>query len=128
MPKRVSVWNQIDVIGKLWMGGTAAYSYEPTASDVENMRDEDGLITREGVEAWLDTHSGDFQSVTDFSVDFGGAADGLANLRAQQLTKFLPKPAGRDADRALAHLQARRHRGMVAAPAFAGQARQEGGK
>jgi ABC-type Zn uptake system ZnuABC Zn-binding protein ZnuA len=73
MPKRVSVWNQIDVIGKLWMGGTAAYSYEPTASDVENMRDEDGLITREGVEAWLDTHSGDFQSVTDFSVDFGAS-------------------------------------------------------
>jgi len=42
--------------------------------DVENCRDDEGKITRDSVEQWLTTHSGDFQSVQDFSasIEDGG--------------------------------------------------------
>lgn len=57
----------IDVVGKIWMPATKAGT-ELTLSpyDVENCRDNTGKITRESVQAWLDTHAGDFQCVEDF--------------------------------------------------------------
>lgn len=58
----------IDVIGTIWMPSTTCAMQYPLASyDIENCRDEDGNITRESVEQWLCRHSGDFQSVDDFS-------------------------------------------------------------
>jgi hypothetical protein len=59
--------SEIDVIGPIWMpADTAATTYNVSGYDIENMRDESGQITRESVALWLDSHAGDFQSVTDF--------------------------------------------------------------
>lgn len=60
----------INVVGNLWMPNTqAAMQYTISASDIKNMTDEDGQITRESVEDWLAGHSGDFSSITDFYAD-----------------------------------------------------------
>ena len=46
------------VIGHLWMGGLASMHYcLPTGV----------AATREAIQEWLDTHSGDFQRLIDFS-------------------------------------------------------------
>jgi len=59
----------INIVGGIWMpyGAKAATTIECSQYDVENMRDDDGKVTRESVEQWLTTHSGDFSSVIDFS-------------------------------------------------------------
>ncbi len=67
MSYRTITINEIHVIGTLWMGGTAAMTYKLTAYDLENI----GELTRENVQKWLDTHSGDFQSLSDFHADIG---------------------------------------------------------
>ena len=41
----------------------------PSAYDIENMRNGDGTITRESVEDWLGSHTGDFQNIMDFYAD-----------------------------------------------------------
>jgi hypothetical protein len=58
---------RIDVIGKIWQPGigTCAMSYELRDYDVENI----GEFTRENVQLWLDSNSGDFQSISDFRAD-----------------------------------------------------------
>lgn len=59
------VTNRIEVIGGIWWpyGATAAYQYAPSTDD---LRDDDGNVTRESVQGWLNTHAGDFSSITDF--------------------------------------------------------------
>jgi len=58
----------VDVVGNGWMPRCPmATRYTLTSSDVDNARDDEGKITRESVELWLGSHSGDFSSVTDFS-------------------------------------------------------------
>jgi len=72
------ITSRISVIGRIWMPGiTAAMDYTPEAYDVENMRDDDGNITRESVQGWLDTHAGDFAEITDFSANI---ADGDSDV------------------------------------------------
>lgn len=57
----------VRIVGKIWMPMVEA-SQQLTLSDydVENCKDDEGKITRESVESWLMTHSGDFSSVKDF--------------------------------------------------------------
>lgn len=51
------------ILGKLWMPmATATMRIDLRDYDLENI----GEFTRENVEQWLMTHSGDFSSVTDF--------------------------------------------------------------
>lgn len=58
----------VRVLGVIWMPMVpAAAEFTLTDSDVENARDDEGKITRESVSRWLDSHSGDFSEVTDFS-------------------------------------------------------------
>lgn len=58
----------VRIIGTIWMPATTCAQEQTLSSyDVENCRDDAGQITRESVEQWLTTHSGDFQSVQDFS-------------------------------------------------------------
>lgn len=57
--------SSIQVIGKIWMPAVTAYEYPLSSYDLENI----GELTRENCEAWLATHSGDFQSIEDFRVD-----------------------------------------------------------
>jgi hypothetical protein len=45
----------------------AAQEYVLSDYDVNNCKDSEGLITRDSVEQWLCTHSGDFQKLDDFS-------------------------------------------------------------
>lgn len=61
--------NWIEVIGPIWWpaGQTCAMRYDLSAYDVENI----GEATRENVEQWLCTHSGDFQHVEDFYAAIG---------------------------------------------------------
>lgn len=57
----------VHVIGTIWMPSvTCAQTYMLSNYDVENARDEAGTVTRESVRRWLDTHAGDFASITDF--------------------------------------------------------------
>lgn len=59
----------VQVVGVIWMPATtAATCYQLSDYDLENI----GEFTRENVEQWLGTHSGDFQSVTDFRAVCGG--------------------------------------------------------
>lgn len=68
MSYRTITINQIEVIGTIWMpASTCAMTYKLTAHDIENI----GELTRENVQKWLDTHSGDFQSIEDFHADIG---------------------------------------------------------
>ncbi len=65
----------VRVIGKIWMPSiNAAHQYTLSDYDVENCKDEQGNVTRESVDQWVNTHTGDFQSVTDWyaSLEVGG--------------------------------------------------------
>ena len=59
----------VDVIGGIWMpyGATCAYRYELRDYDLENI----GEFTRENVDRWLTTNSGDFSSIKDFRAECG---------------------------------------------------------
>ncbi len=64
--------SQIEVIGHIWQPGiTAAMTYRLTSHDIENIRKDDGTIDRDAVERWLDSHSGDFKSIIDFTCTIG---------------------------------------------------------
>ena len=55
------------VLGCIWMpNALAATEYPIQDSDIQNMTDDSGIITRESFNLWLDSHSGDFQSIVDF--------------------------------------------------------------
>lgn len=57
----------VRLIGQIWLPAvTCAQQKDLTSYDVENIRDEDGKITRESVEQWLTVNAGDFQNVHDF--------------------------------------------------------------
>jgi len=65
-----TIENFIDVIGRIWLPPiVCALRKVLTARDVEDLRDENGNITRESVAEWLTTNTGDFQEIIDFSVD-----------------------------------------------------------
>ena len=65
--------NRIEVLGHIWQPGIGpcATSRDLSAYDVENAKDEDGRLTRESVQRWIDLNMGDFSEVIDFSADFG---------------------------------------------------------
>ena len=69
--------NYVRVLGNIWQPGIGkcAMEYTLDSSDVENIGD----FTRENVERWLCTHSGDFQSIDDFSASVGEWEIGWAN-------------------------------------------------
>jgi hypothetical protein len=59
--------SEVRVIGTMWMPmSTGATVYDLDSYAVGNARDQAGAITRESVQAWLDTHAGDFSNVIDF--------------------------------------------------------------
>ena len=56
------------IVGKIWMPRiTCSHTIELRAYDVENIRDDDGKITRDAIAQWLCTHAGDFSSIQDFA-------------------------------------------------------------
>lgn len=58
----------IDVLGYIWMpNALCSLRITLTAFDLDNMREPDGLITRESIADWLTVHTGDFREVVDFS-------------------------------------------------------------
>lgn len=58
---------RVQIVGRLWLGGTAAMDKDLTAYDMANLGD---ASDRAAVQAWVDTHSGDFQEVIDWRADF----------------------------------------------------------
>ncbi|GAA6622764.1 hypothetical protein [Scytonema sp. NUACC26] len=62
----------IDVLGYIWQPGCSVchMEYNLNSYDLENIS-ETGEYTREEVEKWLLSHSGDFQSIVDFKCSFG---------------------------------------------------------
>lgn len=72
--------SEIQVIGKIWMPNVDAAAVVPMSRyDVDNARDEDGNLTRESVERWVLTHSGDFSSVEDFRGDISDGAENFVS-------------------------------------------------
>jgi hypothetical protein len=62
--------SRVRVVGRIWMPNTtAAMDYDLSGYDLENARDENGKLTRESIQGWLDKNAGDFQSVEDFEAD-----------------------------------------------------------
>jgi hypothetical protein len=60
----------VQIVGYLWMPQCKAATEQSVSSyDIENMTDDDGNVTRDSVEQWVMTHSGDFSSVIDFRAD-----------------------------------------------------------
>ena len=61
--------NRIDVIGYIWMPGNVpcAQSRDLTSHDIENI----GELTRDNIQAWIDSHFGDFSNIIDFRADIG---------------------------------------------------------
>lgn len=58
----------VDVVGHIWMPNTVCSLHKTLSGyDLENMRDEDGNITRDSLEQWLCMNTGDFQDIIDFS-------------------------------------------------------------
>lgn len=56
------------VVGRLWMPMVeGATRLTLTGYDVDNARDDEGNLTRESVQRWLDCHAGDFSEIIDFS-------------------------------------------------------------
>jgi hypothetical protein len=62
--------NYIEFIGKIWQPGIGpcAMRIDLSPYDLENIGENP---TRNDVSLWLDTHSGDFQSVLDFHAVVG---------------------------------------------------------
>ena len=61
--------NYVEVIGRIWQPNTEAYMrYTLSPHDIESLK-TNGVITRDSIALWLDSHAGDFQSITDFHAD-----------------------------------------------------------
>jgi hypothetical protein len=59
----------IEIIGKIWMPNiTAATILNLDRFDISNIIENDS-ITREDIDQWLTSHSGDFSRVIDFYAD-----------------------------------------------------------
>lgn len=69
MPRFIVTRNWIEMIGPIWWpaGAMCAQRKDLSDYDLDNMRDDEGQITRESVERWLCLNSGDFQHVADFA-------------------------------------------------------------
>jgi hypothetical protein len=54
----------VQVIGYIWMPShvECSYTFQLSDSDLKNIGD----FTRDNVEEWLSSHSGDFRSISDF--------------------------------------------------------------
>jgi hypothetical protein len=60
----------VRVVGRIWMPSVVcAMDYTLSGYDIENARDEDGNITRDSVQGWLDKNAGDFAEIIDFEGD-----------------------------------------------------------
>jgi len=60
----------VRVVGRIWMPNVvAAMDYTLDGYAMDNARDEDGKLTRESVERWLDRNAGDFAEIIDFEGD-----------------------------------------------------------
>jgi len=58
----------IDVIGLIWMPAVqCSMRYTLTDYDIDICKDDEGKVTRESVDLWLSTHSGDFQGIDDWT-------------------------------------------------------------
>jgi hypothetical protein len=71
MPRYTRVYSVIRVVGRLWMPqALAATDITLSDYDLGNISGDKPLseVTREDVEQWLMTHSGDFSEVIDLSV------------------------------------------------------------
>lgn len=60
--------NWVEVVGTIWMPAvTCGQRIDLSRYDMDNI----GEPTRENVEQWLSTHTGDFQSIQDFHAIIG---------------------------------------------------------
>ena len=65
----MTVCSFINILGKIWLPPViSSQTITLSPSDVDSIR-VNGKITREGIEQWLTTHTGDFQSIEDFYAD-----------------------------------------------------------
>ena len=64
--------NYVRVIGKIWMPPiTAAMEYTLSDSELESNHIDRDNPTRDQIQRWVSTETGDFRSIEDFSADIG---------------------------------------------------------
>lgn len=75
----------VEILGVIWMPSAECGQVQTLSSyDVENLRDDDGKITRDSVEQWLTTHSGDFANVIDFHASIEDGEDTIEIPRSDE--------------------------------------------
>ncbi len=65
---------RIDLIGHIWQPGcgVCAQTLHLSSRDEESLLEQcDGVLSRDGVQLWLDSHAGDFEYILDFCADIG---------------------------------------------------------
>jgi hypothetical protein len=71
----------IHVLGYIWMPSVqCSQRIDLRQYDIDNMRNDEGTITRDDVENWLGSNAGDFSSITDFyaSIEDGNTSIEIA--------------------------------------------------
>ena len=77
MPTRTLIWDEIQVLGYIWMPDNVlcAQTIRLKSGDLESIsaigKGKLSGITREDIHIWLDSHAGDFSHIEDFRADFG---------------------------------------------------------
>lgn len=67
MPRYTTEYSVIHVVGPIWQPGfTCAYDYIPDLDAIRGGKPF-AQITREDVQRWLQGHTPDFESITDFA-------------------------------------------------------------
>lgn len=75
----------VDVVGRIWMPQiVCSLRIEMRQYDLDNARDNDGRITRDSLELWLCSHTGDFSHIIDFRASI---EDGEESIRIDFATE-----------------------------------------
>ena len=57
----------VNVLGYIWLPhALCSTRIKLSGYDIENMRDDEGVITRDSVDQWLAMNAGDFSQIVDF--------------------------------------------------------------
>jgi hypothetical protein len=59
----------INILGEAWMGESVAYIKTLKNKDIIALLDDNNIITRESVQKWINSNTGDFSFIKDFYAD-----------------------------------------------------------
>jgi hypothetical protein len=96
--------NSVQVLGELWwpIGHPAACEYPLTAHDLDQLRDEQGQITRDDIDGWICRHVGDFSTIIDFTASIGDQEYPWSNEDNEILSHDILYPTSDEKENAMA--------------------------